>query len=233
MRDLINIIESHSGVPDFSQFVTPELVNKLISHGLWSDHGSELSVWWEEGAGDYMSPEDFANKIEDFDDALQANPELVKNTLLKFLQARTGFIDRIMSGEYGDEPITPTTVISRIIMVDEKFIEQLEAARNTTVKLGVFWGAGEVEPWGAKYDNINKTPYGLKFATEIRHTQVDWKATFLSRIDWQNGDEEHEIQLVPGSPIRIITEIKIDTSNADPSYVGRVIKIDPSVHFTA
>ena len=233
MRDLISLIESHSGIPDFSTFITPELISRLLTTREWTGHGTGLDEWWEDGAGDYMSEEEYAEAPDSLGDALSENPELVRKTLTNFLHARVNWIKKTMAGEYGSKAITPNTVIERIIMVDDDYIRRLESARDTTIELGVFWGAsGAVEPWGAGRDDIENKPHGLVFTTEIRHTVVDWKETFLSRADYMNGDEEEEIQLVKGSPIRYISNIRI-TRHGDDHIEEMVIKVDPSVKWVA
>lgn len=242
MRHFINIVEDvHSlGLPDLSQFTTDAFVDDLLDKGMWTSHGSELSLWWEEGAADYMSPEDravvtdkeYAN-TPDLETMLDKDPELVRRTLKKFLVARMGFIKNMMDGRYWARAITGESELKRRIMVDEKYLEQLPTMRHATIPLGVFWGTEEVEAWGASDDNIAKNPYCLEFTTRINHVEVNWVETIMSRADWSLGDDESEIQLIKGSPITAVERVEVVASDADLSWVGKEITVHPSVRFIA
>lgn len=247
MRQFINIIEDVQslGMPDLSQFTTDAFVDELLARGMWTSHGSELSTWWDEGAPDYMTPEEIkpflagedqnADLLPDLETMKREDPALVKRTLKKFLIARMGYIAQMMNGQlYDMMPITAETEIRRRMMVDEKYLRQLPEYHHATIPLGIYWGSEEVEPWGASYeDSVKNAPYCIEFTTQIKYVEVNWKETIMSRVDWSLGDDENEIQLVKGSAIRGVDRVEVVTSNADRTWIGKFIEIDPTVQFIA
>lgn len=223
MRNLINLVETYSGI-DMSKFVNDALVDEILQRGTWTTHGSELFRWWEEGAPEYMTN---SEKKNSGDEIAHEDPAFVKTIMRRFLDARAQFINRNMS------ELAPDAEINRIIMVDKNYLDRLETLRSTDFNLGVYWGSDHVEPWGASYDNIAITPYGLQFTTLIKYAEVNWHETFMSRADWELGDDENEIQLVKGSPISTLTQIEVEASNEDRSYIGRKFTLHPSVRLFA
>ena len=207
-----------------TKFVNDALVDEIMDRGTWTTHGAELNRWWEEGAPEYMT--DFERE-QSGDEIYEEDPAFVKQIMRRFLDARAQFINRNMS------ELAPDAEINRVIMVDKNYLDRLETLRSTDLSLGIYWGSDHVEPWGASYDNIAVTPYALRFTTLIKHTQVNWRETFLSRADWELGDDENEIQLIKGSPIYTLTEIEVESSNEDRSYIGRKYTIHPSVRLFA
>jgi hypothetical protein len=239
MRKFIDIVESANGlVPDFSQFVTPQLINELITTGLWTHHGSGLDEWWEEGGGlDYFQGEDKSLGDLDFYSALEQDKVATTTILERFLRARAGWIQReLVSGEYSGTPLVIDAPLHRAVMVNDRWLEAMSQPRKGPLPLGIFWGLGVVEPWGAKYDETkDHFPHMVEVVTKVRHVSINWYETFRSRLDWLNGDQESEIQLYPGSTIAHIERITLQASNINPALALKTppIPVHPSATFIA
>lgn len=109
----MDIVEEASGfkVPDFRTFVTDNLIAHLMTSDLWTPHGSELSVWWEEGALDYWNGEDEGLAGLDWEEAKRQDHAAVGRILHNFLIARAGWIQRTFTS--GDRRAGPSAISCR------------------------------------------------------------------------------------------------------------------------
>lgn len=239
MRHFIDIVEQAAGfkVPDFRTFVTDDLINHLISTGEWSSHGSGLDEWWDEGALDYFKGEDRSLRDMPFNEALTLNHAATTAVLRRFLEARAGWIQRsFQSGDHGIPPITPESPIHRAICVNDAWLAEIAKPQRGALPLGIFWGLDAVEPWGAKFDEVQDThPHVVEITTRVKHVMIDWEETFRSRLDWLNGDNEQEVQLFKGSPIDHVEQVRMQSSNTQPELARalHVFPVHPSRTFIA
>jgi hypothetical protein len=236
MRHFINIVERASAIPDFTTFVTDKLINELVEMGTWTHHGSELPIWWVEGAGGYFKGEDESLKEQDFYEALEQDRQAVLSVLKRFVIARAGWIQRdITSGQSG-YPVTADAPLHRAMMVNDQWLAALANPGSSPIALGLFWGLGHVEPWGANYEETKGVfPHMVEIVTKIRHVDIDWYETFRSRLDWSLGDDEGEIRLIPNSPIDHIERVTLEGSDTHPEMAraSHSFPIHPSHKFKA
>jgi hypothetical protein len=235
MRKWMKLIErAEIGVPDFKQFVTPQLIDELLTTGVWSPHGSGVDDWWDEGSGDYNDSYDAALTNLPLSTAMKCNEKAVRDILHRFLLARADWIHRnLTSGDHGIAPMTPESPLHRAIVVSDVWIEAMQHPRRGALPLGIYWGLGAVEAWGAQ--GMEAGPHIIEVTTKVKYVSIDWYQTFRSRLDWMTGDDEQEIQLFPGSAIEHVERIIYHCSDVRPDLAreNAVIPVHPSATFIA
>lgn len=92
--------------------------------------------------------------------------------------------------------LTPLGEIHRTISVTQQWIDQLVTVDPVTV--GVFFSEKTLDVQGGARGDIDIT-----LTTTMAGCTVDWVETYRSRVDYQNGDYEQEIQLKKGTPIAV------------------------------
>lgn len=91
-------------------------------------------------------------------------------------------------------------VIEREIMVMDDVVQAI--INGTCPRLGEFWSfrGGEAH-WGHNAQAGSKSVYLLAL---VNPAQVDWITTFRRNANYALGDDESEIALQPGTPLRLI-----------------------------
>lgn len=234
MRKYINIIESAGfHVPDFSVFVTDELVDRILTSNQWIEHGSHLDDSW---IGDMAAaqksffPFEVDTTRDDSLKQLKADPAFLpwfKNYLL----LRAQYIRDSFLGVHGFGALTGDTRIYRAMMVSKAWLNEVKQPSKGMLPLGIYWGIGEVHPWGYDGPHGNektvvpiKTPHEVMLSTTLKDVIINWEQTFYSRLDYDNGDQEQEIQLEKGS---IINNVMIEENDK-----GRIVP-NPNRQFIA
>lgn len=238
MRYWKNIVEyAMGGIPDFTQFVTPALIDHLLTTGLWSEHGSDLFQWWDEGALDYFADEDRALGDMPYDAALAKDRDAVASVLKRFVLARAGYINRSLKGtSTAMQSANAESPLYRAICVNDQWLKAITTAQRGALPVGIYWGLDHVEPWGANFEETSvHYPHVVEITTRLKHVAVNWEETFLSRIDWLNGDEEQEIQLHKGSAIEVVESIKLTSSQTHPEKARQMPELEfhPGLRFIA
>ncbi len=210
MREWINLFESTSTVPDLSQFVTSELIDEIINQNKWVHHGAELDDWLDGS----MYASDHANELglsDEEAEALEKMPfEQARHTpefrrcVEHWVNYRAKDVqDTFVEGNPYDhiEPFGPDTILTRVL-------------RAQTVKssLGVYWT--ELSPQSIVRVAPTTSDPILILQTKAKNVTIDWYETLRSRLDYNNGCDEAEIQLIKGSPV---TEIRMGTMNYNPT----------------
>lgn len=198
MRRWINLFEGSSFVPDLTQFVTPHLIDEIIDQNRWVHHGDELNDWLDGSC--YAS--DNANEIELTDDeaaALEAmpheqalhTPEFRKCVEHWVRQRAAGIAEEFRNGDSYSKiaPMGPDTVLTRLIR-----------AQTPKSKLGVYWT--ELNAQGImRVVPDHETDPVIILEVRAKDVQIDWYETLRSRLDYSNGCDESEVQLMSGSSV--------------------------------
>lgn len=212
MRNYINIIEGNGfSVPDLQQFVTDSLADRILHTLQWVEHGDDIYSWFEEMQEDGNIP----FEEDSLEDAIK-NPDF-KQWFLNYLKLRAKYIRETLIGHHGFSALTGETIIYRALRVSKQWVGALSQPSKGMLPLGIYWGVGEVHSWGAANVTQIDAPLDIICSTKLKDVTVNWEQTFLSRLDYHNGDEEQEIQLFAGSVIDTVTvENKKGMVIADP-----------------
>ncbi len=116
--------------------------------------------------------------------------ELSYNTkfdiMKKWLLGRADYVNENMLDQDGNK-LNEFSIIERHVICDKVNLNNI----------GIFWAvAGYAEP----HLSPNDGKYYI-FRTHLGNVNINWRETFLSRFDYDLGDEENEIQLISGSNI--------------------------------
>lgn len=187
-------------VPDLKQFVTPELIDEIIRDNQWVHHGAELDDWLggscyatDNAAAIGLSSED-AQALEDMphEQALRT-PEFRKcvehwvnfcvEQLQKTFEQGCNY-DKI-------PPFGPNSTLHRLIRATEP-----------KSPLGVYWTEHGPQRIVRVVPDDAEQPIISVLQVRAQDVTVDWYATLRSRLDYSNGSDEAEIQLVSGSPVK-------------------------------
>lgn len=186
MRKFINIVENAQNIHDFTKWVTDDLLDEIISSGMWVVHGSELSEQWDAGVFDSVvestligQPWDTVRHTPEFREAL-----------------RVTAVEMAIRANRDIAKITPNTTLYRGLSSDD-----LKDGRT-----GVYWSVDERQSASRFLDSRGN---GLLLRVRFSDVTVDWYQTFRSRIDTGNGGDEEEIQLQAGSPVKDVSVIKV------------------------
>ena len=190
MRQYIDIVESLSGhspiivedLSPISYFRSSDYINYLIKEWKWHDEGSTLDRW-----------------IEDHEFLTYDSPnELLIEELEKFLVNRLDRIDHQLGYLNG------STHIERSLIISKDAVDDFFKEGNG---LGKYWATDDSHAyWGLDHAN----PVDVLITTTLSEVTVDWKITIATRIDYDLGDDEYEIRLVEGSPIKSLTKSFVD-----------------------
>lgn len=224
MRRFMSIVEHASGlaVPDGKQFVTDGLIDRIITTGHFTTHGDDtLQEWFEECRSWDYTPE-LLRDIP-YEEAV-ATPEFRQLFRYWMHDLRAPYVTREL------RLLTPETLVVRAMYVSDEWIAALSEPLSAPLPLGVFWTTGEAMPHGASSDgHIGKREIYL--VAKMSDVTVDWRETFESRFDFQNGDMEEEIQLLKGSPL---PSVKFEAGERyDLGDDAPAISVHPSNKFIA
>jgi len=96
-------------------------------------------------------------------------------------------------------PLTVYTVIRlRSQGIDD--ISEIEVPEEFKKNIGVYWtiGRGTLEAfWGPGLGN------DFTLRAEVQETDIDWRHTLFSNMDYDHGEDEDEIRLFPMRKIRL------------------------------
>lgn len=211
MRKFINIVESH-GAPSPMSIVTPAMADTIIERGAWTTHGSDLYRFVEEQLGE----EGLYDPDEDGDADEFIHSWRFKGALLDWMNRRAGWVAAATSG------LTPQSILERTMYVDANWIASL--SNDQTAPLGVFWADQATNNWEPGESQTHLGPIYIRMETTMADVTVNWIETYLSRFDWELGDDEAEIQLVNGAAIK---EVRMYDES------GGMIAVNPDKKFTA
>jgi hypothetical protein len=175
--------------PDFTSYVTDQLLDEMISSGKWVEHGGDLEDQWAGGCFDHAIERTLPHLVGRPFDEVRHTPDFRQG--LRLLLTRTAIEqrERLVSGCAYDGlgPLTQDGIIHRGVSGDV-----LDA------RLGVFWSQLRDQ---SLHRFVDEETGGFLLIARIGDVVIDWPATIRSRLDLANGQDEAEIRLVPGSAI--------------------------------
>ena len=191
MRNWINLFE-HIAVPSFVDHITDDLVDEIISSGKWVEHGTDLEDAWDQGSFEECVgglPEEF---WESSYDEIKTTPEFRKCVSVVAHNMASQAYDEIVNGNKYDKipPLTSESILYRGIAGEF----------DENKPIGIFWSMS-VDQAAGRFSTADGNTGGYLFMSNARSVQINWEETIRSRMDYSNGCDEAEIQLVKGSPI--------------------------------
>ncbi len=169
--------------------IVDQYFDEIQKTGKFTDHG------------DYTI-EDFAYDFEDdqwWDIDEEGTPiidDKFWNGFKDWLKLRYNYVIKQLNKDVDQKPIK----VYRSLLVDQDWFPKSP--------LGIYWSTSSgVIPYGATPDNSKKE---VVLEAIIQKNDIDWIETIRSRMDYLNGDVEHEIQIKPGTNIQLIDVAGID-----------------------
>lgn len=168
-----------AGFPSLNEFVTEDYVKGLLATGKWSGHGSSLDSLFK----------DLSYYPEWSEGKNIADPADRETILRKWLPLRYAYVAREIAGE-----MSMATNLRRALLMPEGDIRRF---LSTPGPVGVFWSTRpDCDCWGAAPKPGSVL---IWVETAMDKVSVDWPQTLVSRFDYENGDIETEIRLIPGT----------------------------------
>ncbi len=208
-------------IPDLRQYVTPQLVDEIIRDGKWVAHGSDLEDWFDSSSyfSDNADELGIDGSIEELPYEEAKNlPEFRKGIEHWLQHAIKQFEDVLHNGCQYDKiaPYGPETVLYRCMAVGPEWFD------NSAPKMGIFWSAvPEQARRFIQVANANHAPLktghvNILMRVHAKDISVNWYETVRSRIDYGNGFDENEFQLISGSSLGPVDITLINQSSLLP-----------------
>lgn len=106
--------------------------------------------------------------------------------------------------------------IWREMTVPKEWVQTLGKDR---LDLGIYWSytkEGAEAHWGEGGDTVL-----VNIGTTVSLDQVDWKSTFIVKLQIDHADDEQEVRLFKGVPIKI-KELSVDGEEVDVSELKKL-----------
>lgn len=176
-----------------SYFRSPEYIQYLIKEWKWHENGSTLDRWLDDHS--------FLN--------YDSSDEEIAEELENFLS------DRLYRVEYQLGSLTRSTQIERSLVISKDSVDKFFEDGHS---IGKYWATDNSNAYWAEN---HKEPVDILVLTTLSEVTIDWKTTIASRIDYDLGDDEYEITLVEGSPIKSLTKAFLDGDEVKDLYLGK------------
>ncbi len=160
---------------DKETFLSTEYIEGLFSTGRWSEHGSDLSDFYNEN--DITSTEEH-------------------EALLKFLPHRYDFAMKYLAKDLAG---TDAIILMRSLYMSTDELKGITP--GSTANVGKYWTVSNPEPYGAICTD-GKVLVTVK--AKVQRNQINILETMRSRMDYVHGDYEMEIQLNAGEEVEIL-----------------------------
>ena len=196
--EIIRITEGIRPPVTFAQVVTPEWITEVLEDGfdVGTPHPGAMAD--TEGGHDIdavsrliedLADEDFFPEDIDLDDVDQIRPYITK-----WMKSRYSYVTRNMQAN----KVKGGFLIYRAIKVQE---EHVSAIASGDQPLGMFWAFCE-ESAEAHWGNFDHTE--LLFEAVVASEKIDWITTIRRNMNYVLGDDEQEVSLKSGTPLRLI-----------------------------
>jgi len=174
-------------VPDKKVFTNDKAVECIIKNNRWVEHGSCLSSFLD----DIQYEDNFPTVLKGLKLHDVLAKEEFKQYLKNWLSLRYDYVLNSLK-EVNIQKELPI-VIERQMYLTEKEIE--DVIDNKKTKVGIFW-AHESEPNAYSSSNEDQKQKVLVTLTACANNEdINWHQTILSRMDYDSGDDEGEIQV--------------------------------------
>lgn len=185
-------------------FVNEKYINHIVDTGRFCSHGSYLDECDELFE---VFEEKFPNALND--------KEMMKALLRHWLPLRISYI----SGEIIDE-LNYRSNLYRVVYFDQDKIKTLNTEDDFRVDdVGIYWSSSEyTDAYHLDYKKTKELTH-VQLVIDFDFNTIDWFETFVSRIDFLNGDQEQEFQLDNDSYIKFKEVIVDENGNQDCKIV--------------
>ncbi len=158
----------------------------------------------------HNDPEDYS----EFRDYLEVMDDYDESLFVKFIV--DSIIEKLNNHIKGIEWYIKSGMIHiyRAMTVSIDYINHL---KDQGKRIGIYWTVDEdmAEPYGSDGDLRHRTNSKITttavIETNIHENYIDWERTLFARIDYVFGDQESEITLFKGTPIKILRIYDKDT----------------------
>lgn len=159
--------------PSLEDVVTDEYLDFVIKESKWTSHGSDIGRY-----------------LEDMElESLHERPEALKHHLKTvYFPNRYRFIRTMMEDEF--QRLAEDPVIRRAMSIPVSSWSDFKKGLGHE-PIGVFWSVSQPECYGIGEARGVRVVVRASFNPD----QVDWVETLRSRMDYDLGDDEEEIQL--------------------------------------
>ena len=161
-------------LPAFEQVVTKDYIDQVLESGKWNPHGSDIDRYFED-----------ADAIECLDDDSVAEQHLRE----VYFPNRFRFVMEELSRHLDDLSEDPHLLRAMHIPTSDWGSFKSKLGKQP---LGVFWSVHQPETHGT----VEKRGIHVTIKAKFNPEQVDWVETIRSRMDYDLGDDEEEIQLL-------------------------------------
>jgi hypothetical protein len=178
-------------MPLMSDIVTSEYIDCILTTKRWSVHGSDIDCFIDDEL-----PEEMLGLSKDE----LVNLDCFVAFLKSWLESRYNYVVRDLLESINTETIT----INRAVYLTDMEFAAIQSGEKGDI--GYYWGLYDVSAYDVDPNNVNGKKLYLCSA-QVNITDVNWHETFISRMDYDNGDQEQEIN-TKGMGIPEITKIE-------------------------
>lgn len=163
----------------------------------------------------YNRPHNNPEDSDDFSDYSEIMDDYDESLFVKFIVGE--MIDRLNDAEYNiaSNIEAGKLRVYRAMKVGEDYLSHITMQGK---RLGIYWTIdkelAEVYSGHGGVNHPTKYPGDsmvVVIETEIHENYIDWERTLFARIDYEYGDQEEEITLFKGTPIKILYLYDKDT----------------------
>lgn len=170
-------------------FCGGEYLQNILFYRKWCHHGTGF----EQFISEHVYPKVPYGELDY--DSIVDSPEFI-DRLTKWIPNRFHFACTMLLQDLNKCKVTESTwEINRVIRCPSADIDSLFSKPKY---YGKYWSAGIVPaPWGIGESVVNDTTVWITANAQTK--DINWLETVRSRMDFDNGDDEHEIQLFEGT----------------------------------
>ncbi|MCY9874051.1 hypothetical protein [Vibrio barjaei] len=172
-----------------THFATASYIDKIIKEDKFCQHGSWLSD----------CDELFENFETKYPNASNCKKEL-KSLLTEWMPRRVNYI----ANEIIDELNHYKKLYRNLYLSKDKINSITNTKERVPVEMvGVYWSSRN-DTYSFSPKQITETDKDVLLTIELETITVDWYETFVSRIDFINGDQEQEFRLLEDASINLL-----------------------------
>jgi hypothetical protein len=173
-------------LPSSEEFLTKKYIEEMLESRMWVSHGSGFETFLEDSKYDEDFPKSLLGKTYD---EMMSSDECIKY-IKDFLPDRFNYVISELKETLNTFPLN----VNRTVYLHENIRNDISEGKSPDI--GKYWGVRETDSW----DVAPGEEKGLSTNVEglISPEDIDWIETIKSRMDYDNGDQEEEVQLKQG-----------------------------------
>ncbi len=193
-------------IPDLRQYVTPQLVDEIIRDNHFVSHGDNLENWvGNNGIANALDglPHDKTLQWKPFEE-VRKHPDF-RRAIERWLELSLKHFEECLADDFG-----PDMNLYRCMQVP------IEWLNDPSPKMGKYWSA--VPEQSERFSTFNNGQASIMMRVQAKHVMINWYETLRSRLDYDNGMDEHEFQMVVGSKIGPVEITMLDMDELVPHW---------------